>query len=557
MRLKNLLDSAINVADNLRGRFSDWTSQPGRELRHFPKETPLIHIGSIQTKSVLGNKVRPYINVQFSGYPESKVPAELIPMLVLNSQYNNKERISRKERTSLEVSITENGPQMTSQVGNSILLKDGNLKLAIPSIELARALFLHNVHLTRTALRPNGLQGMAFIDTDKSETIIRFHKLSDYPLKNLDSKDACEHIRWLLLNRDAKRSFNSIYQHLIEEKTANWKFSFSPPPLKGWGFRLFGEYDQEDTMLFHVEEIKRVRTPYFDYGKKVTISHPKKRKLISVEPSNGNRPEVNRSDPDPQLDFRATPGTQRKRDIVSEEGFRFICDSDDEVKVLPGNDQRRVTPTVNMNEEPKSDVSGVGHASDGGSAQELDWAINRDDCGEPDVPEEPKEVAPTSNFHIFEKVIKRLMMLPEYEHQSTQCLAMPKPDNGSLIYINKFTQEPRTYHCAYFYYQQIPLVIIEVDISDISAKHKLGSRLFAFRESGNKGLKYVMKACSEKGVHWNSEINEEYCSIVMKIKHPSRTKVADGASVFRTESEYQCAWVETFDRSIKRAVIIE
>lgn len=219
-------------------------------------------------------------------------------MLVLNSQYNNKERISRKERTSLEVSITENGPQMTSQVGNSILLKDGNLKLAIPSIELARALFLHNVHLTRTALRPNGLQGMAFIDTDKSETIIRFHKLSDYPLKNLDSKDACEHIRWLLLNRDAKRSFNSIYQHLIEEKSANWKFSFSPPPLKGWGFRLFGEYDQEDTMLFYVEEIKRVRTPYFDYGKKVTISHPKKRKLISVEPSNGNRPEVNRSDPD-------------------------------------------------------------------------------------------------------------------------------------------------------------------------------------------------------------------------------------------------------------------
>lgn len=504
---------------------------------------------------MLGNKVRPYINVQFSGYPESKVPAELIPMLVLNSQYNNKERISRKERTSLEVSITENGPQMTSQVGNSILLKDGNLKLAIPSIELARALFLHNVHLTRTALRPNGLQGMAFIDTDKSETIIRFHKLSDYPLKNLDSKDACEHIRWLLLNRDAKRSFNSIYQHLIEEKSANWKFSFSPPPLKGWGFRLFGEYDQEDTMLFYVEEIKRVRTPYFDYGKKVTISHPKKRKLISVEPSNGNRPEVNRSDPDPQLDFRATPGTQKKRDIVSEEGFRFICDSDDEVKVLPGNDQRRVTPTVNMNEEPKSDISGVGHASDGGSAQELDWAINRDYVDEPPPPEEPQQTAPTDNFQVFEKVIKQLMELPDYELHSTQCLVMPKPDNNSLIYINKITQEPRTYHCAYFSYQKNPLVIIEVDISDIKDKHKLGSRLFGFSENGNEGLMHVMKACSEKGVHWESTVNQEYCSVVVEIKHPFRVKFRNGESVVRTESEYSLAWLKKLDKAVRKAMV--
>ncbi|MEZ8601610.1 MULTISPECIES: hypothetical protein [Vibrio] len=554
MRLNDLLGSAVRVAENLRGKFSDWTSQPGRELRHFPENTPLINIGSIYTKRVLNNKVRPFINVQFSGHPENRIPAELIPMLVINSQYDNKERVSSSQSESIEFKVTNNTQQTSSTSSNFVILRDGNLKVAIPYLELARTLFLHNVHLTRTALRPNGLQGMATIDTVQGESVIRFHRLSDYPLKNLDSKSACEHLRWLLLNPDARRSFNSIYQHLLEEEMLNWEFVFSPPPLKGWRFKLLGEYDQEDSMLFHVIEIKRVNAPYFDYEKKVSISHPRKRELIPVEPKNGKRPEVNRSDPDSQLDFQATPGTHRKRDVVSEEGFRFVCDSDDEVKVISGRELSRVIPTINMNEEPKPDVSGVGHGSATGSAQELDWAINRDDTDDPLPLEEPKEVPPTDNFQIFEKVINKLMKLLDYKHHSTQCLAMPKPDNNSLIYKNKFTQEPRTYHCAYFSYQDIPLVIIEVDISDINDKHSLGSRLFGFSESGKDGLSHVMKACSEKGVHWDSKANEEHCSVVVEIKHPFRTKKVDGETVLRTESEYEIAWIEALDRAVKGAL---
>lgn len=245
-------------------------------------------------------------------------------MLVLNSQYKNKERISSKQNTPIWLHVSDNDQQISKIETNSIIIRKGNLKIVIPCLELARTLFLHNIHLTRTSLRPNGLQGMATIETDKNGSIIRFNKLSDYPLKNLNSKSACEHLRWLLLNPYARKSFNSIYQHLLEEKTSCWKFNFSPPPLKGFRFKLLGEYDRQNPMIFYVEEIKQVNTPHFDYGKKVSISHPKKKELIPVEPKNGKRPEVNRSDPDPKLDFKAAPGTNRKRDIVSEEGFRFI-----------------------------------------------------------------------------------------------------------------------------------------------------------------------------------------------------------------------------------------
>ena len=102
-------------------------------------------------------------------------------------------------------------------------------------------------------------------------------------------------------------------------------------------------------------------------------------------------------------------------------------------------------------------------------------------------------------------------------YTKVQCLAMPKPDNASLIYKNKLTQEALTFHCAYFYCQQTSLVIIEVDISDINDKHSLGSRLFGVSESGKDGITHVMKACTEKGVRWDVKANQEHCSVVVEI----------------------------------------
>ncbi|WP_282177309.1 hypothetical protein [Vibrio nereis] len=270
------MDSAVRVVGNLHGKFSDWTSQPGKELRHFPENVPLMNIGSIHTKRVLNNKIRPYIDVQFSGFPKSSVPAELIPMLVVNSHYSNKERTVPHKREIIDMKISDDFQRASSNKSHSIILREGNLKVVLPCIELARALFLHNVHLTRTALRPNGLLGMAVVDDSGEECFIRFNRSSDYPLKNLNSKDACKHLRWLLLNPEATRSFNSIYSKLQQDENSEWSFNFEPPPLKNWRFKLAGEYDESDPMLFHVEEIKTVYSSSFNYGKKSRYTIQKK-----------------------------------------------------------------------------------------------------------------------------------------------------------------------------------------------------------------------------------------------------------------------------------------
>ena len=54
-------------------------------------------------------------------------------------------------------------------------------------------------------------------------------------------------------------------------------------------------------------------------------------------------------------------------------------------------------------------------------------------------------------------------------------------------------------------------------------------------------LTIVMKACSEKGVRWDAQVNQECSSVVVEIKHPSRTKKVDGEMVLRSENEYEAA----------------
>lgn len=161
---------------------------------------------------MFNNKVKPYISVQFSSYPVSYVPAELIPMLVINSRYYNKKRIPTKGRDSLDFVVTDRIQHISPSVqANVIILRNGKLKVAVSCLELARALFLHSPHLTRTAFRPNGLHGMATADETHDISTIRFNRFSDYPLTNLQSNSACQHLIWLMFDPEKRRKALTVF----------------------------------------------------------------------------------------------------------------------------------------------------------------------------------------------------------------------------------------------------------------------------------------------------------------------------------------------------------
>lgn len=505
-------------------------------------------IGPIKTKY----KVKPTISVKFKGHPRSTVPAELIPMLVINSQYDNKQRLPDKNSQVIEINCDEVIKKIRAPSdGNNILISGDNNKVVISTISLARALFLHNIHLTRTALRANGLQSMATASEGEDYSEIRFNNFSDFPLANLKSQSACLHLTWLLFDPHAKRSFNSIYASLQNSTSSNWHFDFNPPPLKGWKIKFAGYYDEDDNQLFHAHEIKGLHDPKFGYAKPVHIYHPKKKEPIAISPVNGKRPEIAAADPDPQLNLQAMSGIYRKKDVVTEHGFSFTFGGHMETSVMPGRPDKRVSPIVSNDKEAKSEQSAVGHGSGDGQAQELDWAMNRDDSSNPEVAQELNIVEATSQFLLFKQMIKRLMSLPEYKSIAIHCMELPKPNNGSQMYLNKNTGKPRTFHCAQFLYQGQPLMIVEVDMSDYGKSRRLSSRVFGFDGNAETKFRALMQSCSDSGVKWSEKEIKLHTCVSKMFKHPVEYVKVGEEKQRKTEEEYLTSWLNNIDKGIK------
>lgn len=474
-------------------------------------------------------------------------------MLVQNSTYDNKKRSAPSNQQTYKFIADGTLYRFNDQHGRNLaVLTDGSVRVVVSLLELARTIFLENIHLTRTALRPNGLAGMALADESGDVSTIRFNRMSDYPLTNLRSNKAKHHLVWLLFDKDARRSFGSIYQSLLDSETSEWHFDFIPPNLKGWNIAMLGAFSESDPALFHADEIIGLHNPYFEYLKPVDIYHPSHREAISIDPVGGKRPEINRPDPDPQLNIPQIPKIGRKLDLVNEMGFSFTFGSGMNVRVQPGKELKRVSPIVKEDSNVVPSEAGVGHATEDGAAQELDYGLNRDDSDH-----EIKLAETTERFNLFKMVIADLVSQVGYQHISTTCYELPKPRNGKGAYINKKTGKPRVFHVAQFYYSGWPLMVIEVDIEDLRPKHTLSTRVFGFHGDSEAGFNAVMQSCADAGVHWNADVIDEHCSVFGVVKHPNKTtKVEEGKDDkrLRTDKEYHDAWVAVLHNVVSSSI---
>lgn len=127
----------------------------------------------------------------------------------------------------------------------------------LPQLELARVLFFHHAYLARLSLIQSGLNqefdvqkiigmGEGLIKILPSCTLPRYAR-EDLALKRV--------LAWILLDSDARRSFESInrYQLLYGHDTKKyrlWRFQFDPPLLAGVKLTLRGHYDQELKAFF-------------------------------------------------------------------------------------------------------------------------------------------------------------------------------------------------------------------------------------------------------------------------------------------------------------------
>ncbi len=400
-------------------------------------------------------------------------------MLVEGSTYENKKRFSPESREIRKVSLEGYKGKIRDKNGKVAFIYDcGRCHIAVSALELARALYLHNTHFTRTALRPNGLRGLATVQEGQNASTITFHKLSDFPASSLRSRSTQAHLIWLLFDEAASRGFNSIYESLLQCKEPEWSFDFAPPSLKGWVAKVAMSVEKEDEDIPYVGEITAIHNPSFEYQNEVNIRHPSLKDTVRVNPEDKARPVVVKPDQDSQLNLESIPKVGRRRDVVSEAGFKFTFGSDITSKLAPEKQEQKISPAVMSDGKKAPEKTGVGHASNDGISQELDFGINR---SEESSSKELKDAEGTSRFTLFEEVITQLTSLEGYQNIATKCLELPEPIGHRKAYTNQVTGKPRVCHAAFIRYFGLPLLIVEVDMDDYPPKRTLSTRVFGFR----------------------------------------------------------------------------
>ena len=140
----------------------------------------------------------------------------------------------------------------------------GETQYYLPQQELARVLFFHHAYLTRLSFIQNGLSQEFDVQqsSNASRALIGILPTSTLPTYVRDDYALRRHLAWVLLDDDARYSFESIarlqFQHGSDtEKYRRWDFRFEPPTLAGVELQYRGHYNK-DLSAFFVYEIHSI-----------------------------------------------------------------------------------------------------------------------------------------------------------------------------------------------------------------------------------------------------------------------------------------------------------
>jgi hypothetical protein len=176
-------------------------------------------------------------------------------------------------------------------------LTDKGVQIFLPQFELARALFFHNAYLSRTALEPDCLKAEYDIQRLSPE-LVRINVLasSSFPLTLLNDYGSRRLLSWLLIDQDARASFESIGR--LQKLTGYdkngyrfWHFQFEPPKLSGVQFEVRGHLDKEQQCMF-VYEVIGIRNIKADMPEVVEIHHPDFKENVRGQGTGGIRPVI-------------------------------------------------------------------------------------------------------------------------------------------------------------------------------------------------------------------------------------------------------------------------
>ncbi|AHC16013.1 Tn7-like element transposition protein TnsE [Salinispira pacifica] len=181
----------------------------------------------------------------------------------------------------------------------------GDIKCYLPQFELARALFFNSAYLSSLSMKQNGLAEEFDISVEESssQSYINILPNSNLPSNIRRHNPSLQHLSWLLFDKDARRSYESIFTNIVENSTVSknyrkWNFRFDPPSLKDVKLIVHGRLDK-DLKVFFGWEIHSISNLKSDSPAEVEFIDPK----LSMSFSGGRGADSKGSAPGAEIEI--------------------------------------------------------------------------------------------------------------------------------------------------------------------------------------------------------------------------------------------------------------
>lgn len=284
-------------------------------INHFDHNVTIRHIGGL----FKGSRSQIWsINLQCSPKQEKKFTNfSNAAMLIRGKKLNCSERqlsqpnliITLSNEDILTPSCLKDFDELTTDsnlayfegIQTSFIIKrPDQAMIHLPQFELARTLFLINSYFCRASLSTTTIQHEFEVVQNDDENLIVFLENNTMPLKLVNQKGTQSLLAWLLLDPNAKQSFESISRYFNtqlkdENGWKKWIFQFDPPPMEGWTLHFWGRYNTSQD-AFLVEEIVGIEIDT-DIPTNITFSHPSfiRIKTEGQQSGQGYKPEYSGS----------------------------------------------------------------------------------------------------------------------------------------------------------------------------------------------------------------------------------------------------------------------
>lgn len=382
----------------------------------------------------------------------------------------------------------------------------------LPTLELARMLFLKTAENTRYAFYEPNLLGMAILDTDSEKATIRLS--NKYPRHLLDTKMHQEYLAWLLLNKKVSESFCSMFekknsQIYMSMNRPQWTFDFNPPELQHVIANVYGK--SFDDNFFVNEIISFVKVPTDLRYKSVVIAHPDDIKYNWKEggdqlPSDKPSPQKNGVKINPDVDDSIPPSAHSKQRVLNIPNgklyFSALMEPKRHFADVDVEERKKGKRSAKEGERENSNA-GITEGDNKSKNRKVDFQTLKD-----------TDQKPTDFFRHIRAVLRLIQDIKNWEVRERVGELTSENDR----FFSKLCETKRRYFCAEITVGPEDVVtLIEIDLSD---KHGLTTLLLRVPPENPEFVETILEVLVEQAGHWRKTLIDELADTVAYISHP-------------------------------------